>query len=131
MTEFTLWLMVGLVVYGYAGYPLVLAAVAKLRTRRIAPRAIEPTVTVVIAAFNEEKDIAHKLETVLALDYPQDKLQVVVASDCSEDRTHEIVQGFASRGVELAILAERSRSEERRVGKECLAVCRSRWSPYH
>jgi len=108
MTEFTLWLMVGLVVYGYAGYPLVLAAVAKLRTRRIAPRAIEPTVTVVIAAFNEEKDIAHKLETVLALDYPQDKLQVVVASDCSEDRTHEIVQGFASRGVELAILAERA-----------------------
>jgi cellulose synthase/poly-beta-1,6-N-acetylglucosamine synthase-like glycosyltransferase len=108
MMEFILWLLVGLVVYAYVGYPLLLAVVAKLRTRQIRHSSIEPAVSVIIAAFNEEKDIAQKLETVLALDYPKDKLQIVVASDCSEDRTHEIVRGFASRGVELEILPKRA-----------------------
>ena len=48
---------------------------------------ILPAVTVIIAAFNEEKDIARKLAMVLSLDYPADKRQIIVASDCSTDRT--------------------------------------------
>src|SRR5262245_51855465 len=107
MMEFILWALVGLVVYAYVGYLILLAAVAKLRIRKIRCSAIEPAVSVIIAAYNEEKDIAQKLEMVLALDYPKHKLQVVVASDCSEDRTHEIVRGFAPRGVQLEILPKR------------------------
>jgi cellulose synthase/poly-beta-1,6-N-acetylglucosamine synthase-like glycosyltransferase len=62
---------------------------------------------VIIAAFNEERDIARTLENVLSLDYPAQRRQVIVASDCSTDRTHEIVAGFAARGVELVVLPVR------------------------
>jgi cellulose synthase/poly-beta-1,6-N-acetylglucosamine synthase-like glycosyltransferase len=64
-------------------------------------------VTVIIAAFNEEKDIAGKLEMMLALAYPA-KRQIIVASDCSTDRTHDIVKSFSGRGVELVVLPARA-----------------------
>ena len=51
---------------------------------------IEPTVTVIIAAYNEESVIARRIENLLELDYPRDKLQIVVSSDSSTDRTEEI-----------------------------------------
>jgi cellulose synthase/poly-beta-1,6-N-acetylglucosamine synthase-like glycosyltransferase len=63
---------------------------------------------VIIAAFNEEKDIGRKLEEVLALDYPSQDRQIIVASDKSTDRTHEIVHQFVSRGVELVVLPTRA-----------------------
>jgi cellulose synthase/poly-beta-1,6-N-acetylglucosamine synthase-like glycosyltransferase len=62
---------------------------------------------VIIAAYNEERAIATKLEQTLALDYPAELLEVIVASDCSSDRTDEIVRSFASRGVVLCRQAER------------------------
>ena len=58
-------------------------------------------VTMIIAAYNEERDLAAKLENTLAIDYPRSHLQVIVASDCSQDRTDEIARSYASRGVEL------------------------------
>ncbi|WP_122088166.1 glycosyltransferase family 2 protein [Halalkalicoccus subterraneus] len=69
-----------------------------------------PTVTLVIAAYNEEGVIAEKIENSLELEYPDDKLEVVVFSDASSDRTDEIVASYADRGVEL-------RRIEGRVGK--------------
>jgi cellulose synthase/poly-beta-1,6-N-acetylglucosamine synthase-like glycosyltransferase len=107
MIEILLWALAGLVSYAYAGYPLVLAAVACVRPRRIRFRAIQPSVTVIVAAFNEEGAIARKLEMLLALDYPAESRQILVASDCSTDRTDDIVRGFAARGVELVALAAR------------------------
>ena len=64
--------------------------------------------TVVISAYNEEKAIRRKLENTLALDYPADKLEVIVASDCSTDRTHDIVRELEPRGVRLVVLPERA-----------------------
>ena len=61
-----------------------------------------PTVTLIIAAYNEEAVIKAKLENSLALDYPSDKLQILVAADGSDDRTVELVKEFASRGVDLS-----------------------------
>ena len=58
-----------------------------------------PTVTVVIPAYKEEKCIAEKSESSLALDYPSDKLEVVVVADGSNDATVDIVAGYAHRGV--------------------------------
>jgi len=71
---------------------------------------IEPKVTFLITAYNEERSITAKLEDTLSLDYPKDKLEVMVASDGSTDRTDEIVRGFATRGVVL-------KRVEGRVGK--------------
>jgi glycosyltransferase involved in cell wall biosynthesis len=107
MLEILLWVLVAVVVYAYTGYPLLLAAAAAVRPRDIRFSPIEPSVTVIIAAFNEERDIARKLETVLALDYPAGKRQVIVASDCSTDRTHDLVKDFAARGVQLVALPSR------------------------
>src|SRR5437762_14027054 len=105
--EILLWCLAGLVCYAYAGYPLLLAAVGSIRSRRITFAPIQPPVTVITAAYNEEKDIARKLEIVLALDYPAERRQIIVASDRSTDRTHDIVKGFAERGLELVVLPAR------------------------
>jgi cellulose synthase/poly-beta-1,6-N-acetylglucosamine synthase-like glycosyltransferase len=71
---------------------------------------IEPTVTILITAFNEEAAIREKLSNTLAIDYPNDKLQVLVASDGSTDATDDIVREFANKGVQLF-------RQEGRVGK--------------
>ncbi|HVU51648.1 MAG TPA: glycosyltransferase family 2 protein [Polyangia bacterium] len=102
------WLLVGTVLWTYAGYPALLVALARFRARDVVREAIEPKVTVIISAYNEEKDIRRKLENTLALDYPPEKLEIVVASDCSTDRTHDIVRELEPRGVRLAVLPERS-----------------------
>ncbi len=105
--EPVLWLLAALVLYSYAGYPCLLALIAALRPGQPARAPTEPDISVIIAAHNEEKHIGRKLERVLTLDYPAARLEVIVASDCSTDRTHEIVREFASKGVQLVILPER------------------------
>jgi cellulose synthase/poly-beta-1,6-N-acetylglucosamine synthase-like glycosyltransferase len=65
------------------------------------PTSKFPTITLIIAAHNEEKVIEEKIEDVLSLDYPRDKLQVVVASDASTDRTNAIVRSYSEKGIEL------------------------------
>jgi cellulose synthase/poly-beta-1,6-N-acetylglucosamine synthase-like glycosyltransferase len=91
-----------LLAYVYVGYPLVLLAMQQ--AQRGAPRrkaAIEPHVTVLIAAHNEGDIISAKLENSVALEYPRDKLEIVVASDGSRDATNAIVRSFAARCVRL------------------------------
>ena len=87
--------------YVYAGYPLLVWLVSRLRPLAVKKSAFEPTVTVLITAYNEERDIRAKLENTLRIDYPKEKLEILVASDCSGDRTDEIVKEFAARGVRL------------------------------
>ncbi|MDQ4120862.1 MAG: glycosyltransferase family 2 protein [Acidobacteriota bacterium] len=88
-------------VYAYAGYPLLVWIYSRLRPKPVFQNDIEPTVSFVITAYNEEKDLARKLENTLTLDYPKEKLEIIVASDGSTDRTDEIVKEFAERGVRL------------------------------
>jgi cellulose synthase/poly-beta-1,6-N-acetylglucosamine synthase-like glycosyltransferase len=68
---------------------------------------ITPRISVIIAARNEEQAIAEKIENTLQLDYPVEKLEVIVASDCSTDRTNQIVSDYAHRGVILFRQSER------------------------
>src|ERR1051325_5135046 len=88
-------------VYTYVGYPALLYLVSRLFGRPVRGAEMTPRLSVIIAAYNEEKDMARKLEEALALDYPKDRLQIVVASDCSTDRTDDIVRGYKDRGVIL------------------------------
>ena len=101
------WACAALLLYAYVGYPALVWAVSRLRPRAVQRAELTPTVTVVITAYNEERDLAAKLENTLALDYPEDKLEIIVASDCSTDRTDEIARSFARRGVRLHRQAER------------------------
>ncbi len=101
------WVCVLLIGYVYAGYPLILAVLARLRKKMPEYPTITPQISILIAAYNEENVIASKLENTLALDYPKNCMQIVVAADGSDDRTAEIVQSFAVRGVELSYDVER------------------------
>ena len=91
------WLSLGALLWTHVVYPLAAPALARVRTRRVRKEAIEPHVTVIVAAYNEEPVIERRLENLLALDYPADKLEVVVTSDASTDRTHELVERFGDR----------------------------------
>ena len=102
------WFFVFSIFYTYAGYPFLVTLLARLRPdwmpiiRSRAKQLPLPSVTLLIAAYNEEEVIAQKLENCLELDYPRDQLQILVAADGSDDRTPEMVRAFAGRGVELS-----------------------------
>jgi cellulose synthase/poly-beta-1,6-N-acetylglucosamine synthase-like glycosyltransferase len=103
--EVLFWLCVVLLVYAQLGYPLVLAALGRLRhARAAAPAPAEPpTVSLIVAAYDEEAVIAHKVGNALALDYPRERLEVVVASDGSSDATvQEARRAGADRVLALA-----------------------------
>ena len=92
---------VGIIVYTYAVIPLLLAVFGSILRHPDAPPAIDlPTVTLIVSAYNEESVIREKITNCLAQDYPQDKLEIVIASE-STDATNEIAGEFAARGVVL------------------------------
>ncbi len=101
LAQIIFWSSAGVLFYVYVGYPLLVFAVSRLFPRRTNRAAFEPPVSVIIAAYNEERDICAKLENTLLIDYPPEKLEIIVASDCSSDKTDEIVGEFAARGVKL------------------------------
>ena len=84
------WISLAALAWTHVLYPAVAAGLARVASRPVAKAGIEPAVTVVIAAYNEETVIARRLENLLALDYPADKLSIVVTSDASTDRTEAI-----------------------------------------
>lgn len=96
--------------YAYLGYPALLWLGSRLGRARSLPEddpSPWPTVSISLPAYNEEDVIAGTLDRLLALDYPEDRLQILVVSDASTDRTDEIVRSYADRGVELLRLDER------------------------
>jgi len=99
-------------VYAYLGYPLILLIVARVRPRRAeTPEGTQwPSVTVTVPVYNGVSRIRGTLEGLLHLDYPVDRLQVLVISDASTDGTDDVVREFAGSGVELLRLP-------RRIGK--------------
>jgi cellulose synthase/poly-beta-1,6-N-acetylglucosamine synthase-like glycosyltransferase len=105
--EIVFWLSASVLCYTYAGYPLLLALVSTWRARKVHREEFQPTITVIITAYNEELALTAKLENTLALDYPRNLLEIIVASDCSTDRTDEIVRKFSPRGVRLCRQSER------------------------
>ncbi len=90
-----------LIAFIYLGYPALVFVMSRLFGWPLRQAEITPSVSIIIAAYNEEKDIATKIENSLCLDYPREKLEIIVASDCSTDRTDEIVRSYAHRGVIL------------------------------
>ncbi len=106
--ETVLLLSVVCVAYAYVGYPVLITLIGWLRRRGVRKDpSFEPAVTFVIPAHNEERVIRKKIENTLALDYPPEKLKVVVVSDASTDATDSIVREYEDRGVVLHRLSRR------------------------
>ena len=102
------WLAVFFLIYIYFGYPLLLSAIALLWKKTTKARELcKPAVSLIIAAYNEEAVIGDKIENSLQLDYPRDKLEIIVFSDASTDRTDEIVTNYADQGVKLLCIEGR------------------------
>jgi cellulose synthase/poly-beta-1,6-N-acetylglucosamine synthase-like glycosyltransferase len=101
------WASAALLVYVYVGYPLLLSILAAFSRRKAAQPGYLPTISVLIAARNEEASIGRKLQETASLDYPEDKLEIIVLSDGSTDRTDEIVAAHGDPRVRLLRMPER------------------------
>ena len=100
-----------LVAYAYFGYPILIWLFSRLfgknRSRPEIAESDLPSMTLLIAAYNEESEIGKRIENALETDYPADKFEIIVASDGSADRTNEIVRGYARFGVKLLDFPQR------------------------
>ena len=119
-----------MIFYAYFGYPLCLIVIsvlkrsnrkdhdelstmpAQLNAKLIQPGSYQlPSVSFIITAYNEEARIKQKIENSLEQDYPKDKLEIIIASDCSSDKTDEIVKSFKDKGIKLIRAPERKGKE--------------------
>src|SRR5436305_11623845 len=98
------WASLGLLVWTHFGYPLAAALAARMRPRRVHKGELTPSVSLIVAAHDEEDVIERRLENLLALDYPPKELDIVVASDASDDRTDELVEAVAAREPRVRLL---------------------------
>lgn len=103
------WSSVVLIFYTYLGYPLVLKVLSLLRDRPVEKRWTSlPSVSLIVAVYNESQRVRDKIENCLKLDYPKDKLEIIFASDASTDGTDEIVKSYESQGVTLVRSPQRA-----------------------
>ena len=102
--EIVVWVALGLLVWTHVLYPVAAALGARVRPRAVKKGGIEPMVSVIVAAHDEELVIERRLENLLSLDYPADKLEVLIASDASTDRTDDLVEAFSARDPRVRLL---------------------------
>ena len=118
MPDLLFWCSIALVMYAYVGYPCALLAIVLVRSRPVRKRAVTPLVSFIITVHNEETRIAAKIENTLGQDYPADRLEILVASDCSTDGTDAIVATFARRVRLVRALARGGKEAAQRLAIE-------------
>lgn len=109
--EYIFWISMFMIFHAYFGYPLSLRLISFFRKKEVHKAPFEPPVTLIITSCNEERRIRDKMENTVSLDYPKDKLQVLVASDGSTDCTNDIVKEYAPHGIDLLAFPERRGKE--------------------
>lgn len=92
---FAFWFSIALILYTYVGYPLFIGLISRFFPKPKRDLFYEPSVSMLVAAYNEEQEIERKIRDTLALDYPPEKLEIVIVSDGSTDRSDEIVESLA------------------------------------
>jgi glycosyltransferase involved in cell wall biosynthesis len=98
------WASLGGLAWTHVGYPVAAAALRRVRERPLRKDDIEPAVSMIVPAHNEDEVIEQRVQNLLELDYPSEKLEIVVASDASTDRTDEIVERFAGENGHVRLL---------------------------
>ncbi|MGA8431724.1 MAG: glycosyltransferase family 2 protein [Candidatus Sulfotelmatobacter sp.] len=96
MAKLLFWISAGFAIYVYAGYPLLLWVLQLVTGSSPSQQPVEPSVSLLVAAYNEAAIIVDKIRNSLAIDYPAGKLEIVIASDGSKDATAEIVRSLAA-----------------------------------
>ena len=98
------WGSLGALAWTHAGYPAAIGVLARVRPRPVAREDVTPSVAVVVSAHDEEDVIGRRVENLLAMDYPPELLEIVVASDGSTDGTDAIVEEIAAREPRVRLL---------------------------
>jgi glycosyltransferase involved in cell wall biosynthesis len=101
------WLSIFIIFWTYAGYFIFLKFFSIFRHFAVEKKEYYPFISIIITVYNEEKRINQKLENTYKISYPGDKMEIIVASDCSTDNTESIVRSFESKGVKLISFPER------------------------
>src|SRR3990170_1624480 len=105
--QITFWVSLFIILWVYFGYYLALQAISLFHQKKVSKQNYLPDVSMVITVFNEGKRIMQKIENTLKLVYPKDKLEVIVVSDGSSDKTEELVSSFRDKGVKLLAIPAR------------------------
>jgi hypothetical protein len=117
-----LWTSLGALIWVYVAYPMVVALVGALRRVPATQQAVAtatPGVSVIVAVHNEEAVIRRKIENCLAFDYPRDRLEIIIVSDGSTDKTDAILAEHERRGLRILIPGSRlgkTEAQNRAVG---------------
>ena len=98
------WGSLGALAWTHVGYPAAMGVLARLRPRPVRREDVTPSVALVVSAHDEEAVIGRRVENLLELDYPPERLEIVVASDGSTDRTDAIVEEIAARASRVRLL---------------------------
>jgi biofilm PGA synthesis N-glycosyltransferase PgaC len=101
------WLSAFILAYTYVGYPVLIGALARWRGRLPERSGELPTVSIVIVAHNEGRKIRERLQNLVGLDYPRERVEILLASDGSDDDTIEQARAFESLGVRIFDFASR------------------------
>src|SRR5512141_2926502 len=99
--ELIFWGSFLFIAYVYIGYPLVLAIWSTVGRRPISRGYSEPTVSMIIAAYNERQEIQRRIENCVALDYPKDKLQIITSLDGPTDGTEALAREYEKYGIRI------------------------------
>jgi cellulose synthase/poly-beta-1,6-N-acetylglucosamine synthase-like glycosyltransferase len=103
------WISLSLLIYVYAGFPTLVVIFGRIKKRDVHKQSIVPKISMIISAYNEQDSIAEKLDNLLTIDYPSEALEIIVASDGSEDATESIVSNYAAKGIRLLCLPRRGK----------------------
>ncbi|MCD4781942.1 MAG: glycosyltransferase family 2 protein [Candidatus Omnitrophica bacterium] len=106
---FVFWILLMAVIYCYIGYPFLIWILAECFPQRVQRQPAQPSVSIVLAVWNEDDVMESKMQNILALDYPKEKMEVLVASDGSEDDTVKIVEQYSGSELNLKIFAYQDR----------------------
>lgn len=107
VSKLVFWAALALALYTYFGYPFLLYVMAKLHKLPVKRYRVTPSVSLIVPYYNEETRIEQKIDNCLELLYPRSSLEIIFASDCSTDRSDEIVRSYADRGIRHVRLEER------------------------
>lgn len=117
-----IWIFIFLIVFCYFGYPLLVSALSRLFMRPVRKDSILPSVSVVISVYNEEDVIDRKIRNLLELNYPADKLEILIGSDGSTDRTVAVIEGY--KDPRIAVIAHPERRGKMATVNELVARAR-------
>jgi len=106
------WACFGTLIYVFFGFVVVLWVVSKLKHRPVQKREIMPSVSMIICAFNEEKHIRQKIDNCLRVDYPKDRIEIIVVSDGSTDDTVRILKSLDDTVIRIHRTGERQGKTE-------------------